>query len=159
MSLKSKVLVTGAGGFVGGHLTRLLLQEGYPVRALVRSAENEKNLKGLDVEKIVGDLRNPASLEKVCAGCGTVFHVAALYDFWAVRRQDFYDINVTGTKNLLEAAKKARVSKIVYTSTVGVLKAPEDSTKSADETDFPDASDLCNDYKRSKYQAEQLGDR
>lgn len=159
MSPKPTVLITGAGGFVGIHLTRLLLKEGFPVRALVRSAEKKSPLNGLDVEKIVGDLRDAASLEKACKGCESVFHVAALYDFWAPRRQDFYDINVTGTRNVLEAAKKTKVAKIVYTSTVGVLKAPADPKTPANESSFPDERDLCNDYKRSKYQAEQVVDR
>lgn len=154
-----KVLITGASGFVGSHLTRLLLKEGCEVRALIRSGESEGNLKGLKVEKVIGDLRDSASLEKACQHCDTVFHAAALYDFWAVRRQDFYDINVTGTKNLLEAAKKLKISKIVYTSTVGVLKAPMDPKQSFDETHFPDAADLCNDYKRSKFQAESVVER
>lgn len=154
-----KVLVTGATGFIGTHLTRLLLKEGFPVRALVRSAEKKSHLNGLDVETIVGDVRGAASMEKACKGCESVFHAAALYGFWAPRQQDFYDINVTGTRNVLEAARKAKVARIVYTSTVGVLKAPTDPKTPADELSFPDERDLFNDYKRSKYQAEQVVDR
>src|SRR5215472_11897424 len=111
-------LVTGASGFLGWHVARVLRERGYPVRALVRSGSK---VPELDVEAVTGDLRDPASLERAVAGCGLVFHVAADYRLWAKDPRELYRSNVDGTHNLLEAARGARVERIVYTSTVGCI--------------------------------------
>src|SRR3984957_15294973 len=95
-------LVTGASGFLGWHVARVLLERGYPVRALVRPGSR---VEGLDVEMVPGDLRDPASLERAVKGCELVFHVAADYRLWAKNPDELYRANVEGTRNLLGAAK------------------------------------------------------
>ncbi|MDO8526436.1 MAG: NAD-dependent epimerase/dehydratase family protein [Deltaproteobacteria bacterium] len=151
-----KVLVTGATGFIGSNLVRFLLKKNCSVRALIRPTSSLGNLKGLDVEKVHGDLRNKASLVKACEGCDQLYHVAASYQFWSADPKEFYDSNVGGTRNMLEAARETNISKIVYTSTVGAIRYPEDPHFPSDETCYPAKSDLHNDYKRSKFQAEQV---
>lgn len=151
-----KVLVTGATGFIGGNLVRLLLQQGFKVRALVRSSSDLANLKNLDVELAYGDLRGPASLIKACDGCDHLYHVAASYQFWSPDPKEFYESNVEGTRNILEAAKTANIPKIVYTSTVGAIQYPSNPDQPSDETCWPTEKDLHNDYKKSKFMAEQV---
>ena len=114
-------LVTGASGFLGWHVARVLLERGYRVRALVRPGSR---VDALDVECVTGDLRDPASLERAVAGCGLVFHVAADYRLWARDPGELYRSNVDGTRNLLQAARQAGVERVVYTSTVGCIGIP-----------------------------------
>ncbi|MBZ5619247.1 MAG: NAD-dependent epimerase/dehydratase family protein [Acidobacteriia bacterium] len=142
-------LVTGASGFLGWHVARVLLERGYSVRALVRP---DSRVDGLDVQPVTGDLRDPASLERAVAGCGLVFHVAADYRLWAKDPRDLYRSNVDGTHNLLEAAHAARVERIVYTSTVGCIGIPRNGI--GDEDTPVSLADMTGDYKRSKYLAE-----
>ena len=99
-------LVTGATGFIGWHVARVLLSRGHRVRALVRPG---KQLSELEAEPAVGDLRDAASLERAVAGCGLVFHVAADYRLWAKRPDELFLSNVNGTRNLLEAARRAGI--------------------------------------------------
>src|SRR3984893_19585287 len=108
-------LVTGASGFIGWHVARLLIEQGHKVRALVRPSSN---LRELEVERVPGDLRDPGSLERAVAGCSRVFHVAADYRLWAKDPGDLYRSHVDGTRNLLKAARAAGVERMVYTSTV-----------------------------------------
>ena len=115
-------LVTGASGFVGWHVARLLTARGHKVRALVRPSSK---LRELDVEPVEGDLRDAASLERAVAGCGLVFHVAADYRLWAKDPNELYRSNVDGTRNLLQAARHAGVERVVYTSTVGCIGVPK----------------------------------
>src|SRR5215217_854429 len=116
-------LVTGASGFLGWHVARVLLERGHHVRALVRTGSR---VDELDVETIPGDLRDPASLDRAVAGCGLVFHVAADYRLWAKDSSELYRSNVDGTRNLLAAARSAGVERFVYTSTVGCIGIPKD---------------------------------
>ncbi len=139
-------LVTGASGFLGWHVARLLLEQGRKVKALVRPASN---ISGLDVEICRGDLRDPESLNRAAAGCQVVYHVAADYRLWAKDEQELYQSNVEGTRNLLAAAKRAGVSRLVYTSTVGCVIPP-------DETQPVTLADMAGAYKRSKFLAEQV---
>jgi dihydroflavonol-4-reductase len=144
------VLVTGATGFLGWHVATLLRERGYSVRALVRPGSR---LTQLDAEPVTGDLRDPASLERAVAGCGLVFHVAADYRLWAKDRREMYKSNVEGTRSLLEAARKADVERVVYTSTVGCIGMPQDGL--GDESSPVSLGDMAGDYKRSKFLAEQ----
>jgi dihydroflavonol-4-reductase len=149
-----KTLVTGGTGFVGANVVRMLLQRGTEVRALVRPRSDTRNLDQLDVELVAGDLRDRSSLEAALEGCDTVYHVAAMYALWAPNPKEIYDSNVTGTVNLLEAAGRAGVEKIVYTSSVATIGLPKDGTLGTEEVPLP-PEDLVSDYKRSKYLAEQ----
>jgi dihydroflavonol-4-reductase len=145
------VLVTGASGFLGWHVARLLLDRGYAVRALVRPGSR---VDSLNVETTLGDLRDPASLDRAAAGCGLVFHVAADYRLWAKDPADLYRSNVDGTRNILTAARRAGVDRVVYTSTVGCIGVSHGGI--GDETTPVSLDEMAGDYKRSKFLAEQV---
>src|SRR5271167_85086 len=115
-------LVTGATGFVGWHVARKLLDRGERVRVLVRDPARIRELEG--VEPAQGDLRDPDSLARAAEGCGVVFHVAADYKLWTREPEEMFRSNVQGTRNLLAAAKSAKVDRVVYTSTVGCIGVP-----------------------------------
>lgn len=151
-----KALVTGGAGFIGSHLVRLLVKEGVQVRVLVRDLRSLKTLEGVEIDPVLGDLRDPEFLRKLCQGCDTLFHTAGLYQFWSADPKEFYASNVEGTRNILTAAMQAGVGKVVYTSTVGTIRYPKDPYFPSDESCFPTDHDLHNDYKRSKFQAEQI---
>src|SRR5215470_15317490 len=110
--------VTGATGFLGSHVARALAEYGADLRLLVRANSNTKNIADLRADGALGDLRNPASLEKGIAGCDAVFHVAADYRLWVRDPGEMYRANVEGTRAILEAARKAGVRRVVYTSSV-----------------------------------------
>lgn len=154
MGADGVTLVTGAAGFVGSHVVSRLVERGERVRALVRRQTALRNLEGLPVEVRAGDLTDPGSLRRAMAGCRRVYHVAADYRLWAPDPAELYRNNVVGTRNVLEAAKEAKVERIVYTSTVGALKCPENGRPSNEETPV-ELSDMVGHYKRSKFLAEQ----
>ena len=143
-------LVTGASGFVGWHVARLLLERGHKVRALVRETSR---VPELDVERVVGDLRDADSLKRAVAGCGLVFHVAADYRLWSRNPDDLYRSNVDGTRNMLAAAQSAGVERFVYTSTVGCIGVPANGI--GDENQPVSLDEMAGAYKRSKFLAEQ----
>ena len=150
-----RVLVTGASGFIGSALARALVEDGRHVVALLQPEADHRNLDNVEVERLPGDVRDVASVERAVAGCRAVFHVAALYRFWARNPDDFYEINVGGTRNVLQAARQAGVEGVVYTSTVGTLGLDGASaSKGADELSYPHVDHLFGSYKRSKYVAE-----
>jgi len=144
-------LVTGASGFLGWHVARLLVERGHRVRALVRPSSK---IRELDVERVMGDLRDPASVERATVGCGLVFHVAADYRLWAADKSELYRSNVDGTRNVLQAARDAGVDRVVYTSTVGCIGMPRDSEGNEDCPVSLD--DMTGAYKRSKFLAERV---
>ncbi len=147
----SLTLVTGASGFLGWHVAKILTEQGHKVRALCRPTSA---LRELAVEKITGDLRDPASLARAVDGCERVYHVAADYRLWSKNPGDLYAANVEGTRNLLDAALRAGVQRIVYTSTVGCIGMPPN--KEGDETTPVSIADMTGHYKRSKWLAEQV---
>ena len=150
-----RVVVTGAAGFIGSSVTRALLGRGARVVALIEPGGDGKNLDGLDVEQIVVDVRDPDAVTKACNGARFVFHLAAMYRFWAPRPKDFYDVNVGGVLNILEAAKLAGCERVIYTSTVGVIGLDGAAHgEPADETCYADVAHLFGLYKRTKYVAE-----
>ena len=149
-----KVLVTGSTGFIGAAVARCLLERGVEARVLVRRDSDLGNLQGLKVEQTYGDLRDVASLRQALTGCRQLYHVAAHYALWAPAPQIFYDINVTGTRNLMEAARDAGVERIVYTSTIGAIGLPPGGGLGTEETPVSLAQ-MSGHYKRSKFLAEQ----
>lgn len=146
-------LVTGASGFLGSHVARQLVAHGEPVRVLMRSSSTNRAVSDLSLEYVTGDLRDPASLDKAVAGVQYVFHVAADYRLWARKSRDIYDSNVTGTKNLLAAAKRANVEKFIYTSTVATIAV--DRSELPNEKTQARLEEMVGHYKRSKWMAEQ----
>src|SRR6202158_1373861 len=139
------VLVTGASGFLGWHVARVLQERGYPVRALVRPGSR---IDLPDVERVTGDLRDAPSLERAVSGCSLLFHVAADYRLWARDPRELYRSNVDGTRNLLQAARQAGVERVVYTSTVGCIDVPQGGL--GDEAQPVKLAHMAGDYKRSK---------
>lgn len=146
-----RTLVTGASGFLGWHVARVLIEHGHRVRALCRPASQ---IRELEVERFNGDLRDPESLARAVQGCRYIFHVAADYRLWAKDTHELYRSNVDGTRNLLEAAERAGAERIVYTSTVGCIGMPQD--RNGDEGTPVSVRDMTGHYKRSKWYAEQV---
>ena len=146
-------LVTGASGFIGSAVVRALLAAGYTVCALVEPGRDDTNLAGLPVDRIDCDVRDEAALDRAVEGIDTVFHLAAIYRFWARDPALFYDVNVRGTMNVMRAARAANVRRFVYTSTVATLGVAEHGTP-ASERSLVHFEHLFGHYKRSKYLAE-----
>src|ERR1700726_3451745 len=146
-------LVTGAAGFLGSHVTRQLVARGDDVRVLLRASSTNRAIADLPLEYVTGDLRDPASLARAMKGVKRVYHVAADYRLWAKRKQDIYDSNVGGTKNLLAAAKRADVEQLIYTSTVATIAVDRPTLPN----EFTDSrlEEMVGHYKRSKWLAEQ----
>ncbi len=152
-----KVFVTGATGFIGASLVRELLKDGYGVRALARANSDRRNLHGLDVEICEGDLRDRASLEAGINGCDMLFHAAADYRLWTRTPAVMYEINVQGTRNVLEAALNRGVSRVVYTSSVGTLGNPGNGEPGNESTPVT-LADMVGHYKKSKFLAERAAE-
>ncbi len=148
-----KTLITGASGFVGSAVLRQLIAAGHTVRALVRPNSDRRNLAELPVEIVTGDLTDRASLDRALVGCSALFHVAAVYRLWVPQPQEIYEVNVTGTRNLMIAAANAGVKRIVYTSSVATLGLTSDGSP-ADEDTPVSLADMIGHYKRSKFLAE-----
>jgi dihydroflavonol-4-reductase len=149
------ILVTGASGFVGSAVVRALLARNEKVRVLVRPDSDLSNVRNLAVEVVVGDLRDPASLQRACTGCSGLYHVAADYRLWTRDPNELYASNVEGTRHLMSAALKANIPRIVYTSSVATLGIHPDGTAATEDTPVTEA-DMIGHYKRSKFLAEAL---
>src|SRR5262245_23485478 len=149
-----RAFVTGATGFIGGNLVRALLTDGHQVRALVRQGSDQRNIDGLPIELVTGDLENTNRLKEQVMGCDVVFHVAALYSLWSRDRDEIYRTNVAGTENLLAASLTLRIKRFIHTSSVAAIGlAP--SNESATEQSQTTLEKLVSDYKKSKFLAEQ----
>jgi dihydroflavonol-4-reductase len=153
LDMPGKVFVTGGTGFVGTNLIRLLLMQGYQVRALVRPTSSMQNLDGLDLEVVKGDL-NDLNIWKAMKGCSALFHVAAHYSLWQADRDRHYRDNVLGTRAILQSAKRADVNRIVYTSSVAAIGAGCQGEVLNESHQTP-VERLIGDYKKSKFMAEQ----
>jgi len=146
-------LVTGATGFVGANVARVLVERGEEVRVLVRAGAERRNIEGLPVEVVEGDLRDAAAVRRSVAGCRRVFHVAADYRLWARDPREIYETNVTGTVHVLEASLREGVERVVHTSTVGAVGLSALPRPCDEETPLAPGQ-LTSHYKRSKLQAE-----
>ena len=147
-------LVTGATGFIGSHLTRVLLQRGCRVRVLVRPVSRLNAIEALPVDVVRGDLRDPASLAAAVDGVRRVFHAAADYRLWTRDPRELYASNVEGTRHLIDACRRAGIERFVYTSSVATIAVPHGSTL-PDETTVARIDEMVGHYKRSKLLAEQ----
>jgi dihydroflavonol-4-reductase len=154
------VFVTGATGFVGSHVARVLAEQSADLRLLVRSGSDLRNIEGIQADRAIGDLRDPASLEKAMAGCDVVFHVAADYRLWVRDPEEMYRSNVEGTKAILQAARKHGVRRVVYTSSVATMGFTSNGHLAdghlADEDSQVAVGNMIGPYKRSKFMAEQI---
>jgi dihydroflavonol-4-reductase len=149
-----RALVTGATGFVGANVARLLLERGVEVRALVRRGSDRTNLAGLPLELVEGDLRDAGAVGRAVRGCRRVFHVAADYRLWVRDPRELYDSNVRGTANVMEACLAAGVERVVHTSTVGTIGLAG-LPSPCDEATPLAGGQVTSHYKRSKLEAER----
>lgn len=129
---QDKVLVTGATGFTGGHLAKRLRADGVAVRALVRDASRAAELAHIGVELVEGDIRDAADVSGAAEGCRIVYHIAALFRTAGHPDSLYREVNVGGTANVIEAARRHGVARVVHCSTIGVhgdvlvVPCPED---------------------------------
>jgi dihydroflavonol-4-reductase len=150
-----KAFVTGATGFLGSHVARVLAESGADLRLLVRPSSDLRNIEKLNAERVVGDLRDAASLEKGMAGCEAVFHVAADYRLWVRDPEEMRRSNVEGTRAILLAARKNGVKRVVYTSSVATMGFTNNDHM-ADEDSPVSLQNMIGPYKRSKFMAEEV---
>jgi dihydroflavonol-4-reductase len=148
-----RALVTGATGFVGAHVTRMLVEQGLDVSVLVRPASDLKTLSDLKIKPILGSLTDHPSLDRAVQGMDMLFHVAADYRFWVPDPHTMQEVNVGGTMRLMEAAVRARVGRIVYTSSAVTVACSVD--KPGTEADFLPVDSCRSAYQRTKVLAEQ----
>jgi dihydroflavonol-4-reductase len=149
-----KALVTGAAGFIGSHVVRELLAENIEVKCLIRPGENKRNLDGLDVEMITGDILNNAVADKSIEGVDTVFHLAAIYSIWMKDWSRIYEVNLQGSRNILWACLKNNIEKVVYTSSIAAIGIAPGKALSTEETPFNQYT-LGNHYVLTKYLSQQ----
>lgn len=147
-------LVTGATGFVGSAVARRLLARGETVRVLARAGGDRRNLEGLDIEIVEGDLRDQEARVRAVQGITSLYHVAADYRLWVPDPAAMYATNVGATTDLLRRAADGGAERIVYTSSVATLGIPGDGSLAREETPVA-LTEMVGPYKRSKYMAEE----
>ena len=150
-----KAFVTGATGFVGSHVATVLAEQGAELRLLVRTGSDPKNIQELNADRVIGDLCEPESIDRAMAGCDVVFHVAADYRLWVRDPAQMYRANVEGTRTILQAARKNRVRRVVYTSSVATMGFTVKNNP-VDESSPVALENMIGHYKRSKYMAEEV---
>jgi len=148
-----KIFLTGGTGFIGKSIAKRLADSGYIVHVLYRTLSKASDFKHPNIKLFEGDLFNIPQLEKAMTDCSGVIHMAAFAKPWSKNKKDFYDINYTGTINLLDIALKIKVQKFVFTSTTGVL-GPSDSGQTIDETTVRKVK-FYFEYERTKWLAEE----
>jgi dihydroflavonol-4-reductase len=149
-----RVFITGATGFVGGHVARRYAADGASLRLLTRQASRLEGLAGIDAEMVTGDLREPEKLRSALTGCDALIHVAADYRLWVRDPKQMYAANVDGTRELLKLAREVGVPRVVYTSSVATMGFKADGTIVNEDTPVT-LVDMIGHYKRSKFLAEQ----
>ena len=150
-----KVLVTGAAGFIGSNVVRALIEDGHDVRALHRPRENVRNLRGLDVERMAGDVTDPDQMRTAVRGCEVVFHLAAIYALWMKDADCMRHVNVDGTRNVLVAARTEGVRRVVHTSSIARFGGQGPHADATETSAF--ALGATGDlYSRSKAQAHEV---
>jgi dihydroflavonol-4-reductase len=148
------VLVTGGTGFLGSNLAAALLSEGCSVRILRRAGSDLRALGTLQVEHVVGDVRDIGSLRRAIRGCDTVFHTAAIISYWRRERPLMHEVNVLGTRNVAQACLESGVRRLVHTSSTAAVGFPEEGAL-ADETTRFNWEPYDVGYRNSKHHAER----
>ena len=155
-----KVLVTGAAGFIGSHVTRLCVERGWQVRALHLPKEDLRNLAALDCEKLAGDVTDGNAMRRAAEGCELVFHLAAIYALWTRDPARLYQVNVGGTRTVLEAARDRGVRRVVVTSSIarfgGQGRDPDGRFRRATEESRFALAPTGDLYSRTKAEAHEL---
>src|SRR6202162_5221857 len=147
--------LTGATGFVGSHVARVLAEQGADLRLLVRSNSDLRNIQDLKADRVTGDLRDAKSLKLAASGCEVIFHVAADYRLWVRDPEEMYRSNVEGTRAILEAARESGARRVVYTSSVATMGFNSNGHL-ADERSPVSLANMIGHYKRSKFKAEEV---
>ncbi|MBN2485771.1 MAG: SDR family NAD(P)-dependent oxidoreductase [Bacteroidales bacterium] len=147
------ILVTGATGFIGQRLVKRLVENGHTVHVLYRNEEKLKVFREAAIKAFRGELSDVQSIESAMEGCEQVYHLAACATVWAKNKNDYFDINFTGTLNVLSVAKKCEVKKVVVTSTAGVF-GPSCTHELVDENTIRSTS-YFNEYERTKDYADK----
>lgn len=150
-----KVLITGATGFIGNHVTRLCVERGDDVRVMVMPGEDRSPLAGMEVEFVEGNLLEPASLERAVQGVDRLFHLAAMFAIWTKDPDLHYKVNVDGARSILKAAMAAGVEKVVFTSSVAAIGIVGGGEWANEETDF-NSWTWASKYILSKYISHQM---
>lgn len=150
--------MTGAAGFIGGNVVRALLEAGYEVRALHLPHEDTRNLRGLDVERVAGDVTDASAMERACRGCDVVFHLAAVFALWTHDWSRLRRVNVDGTRIVLDAARRAGVRRVVVTSSIARFGGQGMRRRATEASPF--ALGATGDrYSRSKADAHEIAVR
>lgn len=150
-----KTLVTGSAGYIGSHVVKCLLADGHEVRAMHLPGEDLRNLEGLDVERVAGDVRDMDSVRAAVKGCDWVFHLAALYVLWSPQPSLIRKINVGGTRNMLTAARDAGVERFIHTSSLAVFGGQGMDSDATEESPFA-LGPFGDVYSQSKYDSHQV---
>jgi dihydroflavonol-4-reductase len=150
-----KILVTGADGLLGSNLVRELLSRGYTVRAFVQPGRQQKTLEGLPIEKFQGDLLNKANVIEAAAACDAVIHCAASTSVWPTRNEIINKVNIDGTKNIIDAVKQNKISRLVYIGTANSFGFGSKVNPGVEGNPYKSAMYEL-DYMDSKYKAQQL---
>ena len=150
-----KALVTGSAGFIGSNVVRALIEDGHDVRALHLPNEDQRNLRGLDVERFAGDVTNKDDMRRAVRGCEVVFHLAAVYALWTKDPAVMQRVNVEGTRNVLDAARAEGVRRVVHTSSIARFGGQGPRRRATEESAF--ALGVTGDaYSRSKADAHEV---
>ena len=148
------ILITGGTGFIGSNLSAALVEQGYSVRIFRRPSSPLAAVGDLDVEHVIGDLRDLESVRRALKGCDTVFHVGALVSYWRRQRREMYEINIGGTRNVVEACLQQGIERLVHTSSIAAIGYSETNLP-ADETNAFNWDSFDIGYRISKFRAEQ----
>jgi dihydroflavonol-4-reductase len=154
LELMRNVLVTGGTGFIGSNLAEALVQHGCNVRILRRPGSDLRALGSLNVEHALGDVCDKESVKSAMKGCDTVFHTAAIVSYWKKERPLMFDVNIGGTRNVVESCIELGVTKLVHTSSIAAVGFPEKGTM-ADETNSFNWERYDVGYRISKFEAEK----
>ena len=151
----ARVLITGATGFIGNHVTRLCLEKGDEVRAMVMPGEDRTPLAGMDVQFVEGNLLDADSLVQAVQGVQQLYHLAALFAIWTKDPDLHYKVNVDGARAMMQAAMAGGVEKIVFTSSIAAIGIVGNGGWATEETAF-NSWPWASDYILSKFISHQL---